>query len=1038
MLLFALLACEPPGPPTVCGTLPQQTLVVGESATVTACFDDPAGNELAYSVWSSDEGVVAVSGSGATVTATAVRPGNAVVTILADSHGLKAQQSMRVVVPNRPPLAIGQIDDREVIVGDSSTVDVAGFFSEPDGQALTYAAAADSSLLNVTVTEALLTVVAIAKGTATVTLTAMDPGGLSAVQSFLVMVPNRPPLAEGSVPEHTIEVADSAMVDVSPFFSDPDGDALSYAALASDTLVAAAKVVGSTITVTALAKGRAIVNVTATDTEGLTATQSFDVMVPNRPPLVTESIPAQVLDVGRAEDFDMAPLFSDPDGDALAYTAVSADSSVARASVAGSSVNVLALKKGETTITVTATDTEGLAVAQDFAVTVPNQPPLAVGSIPGQTVRVGSVFTVDATPYFSDPDADALFYAAATSDSTVATATAGGSIVTVTAVSRGEASVTVTATDTEGLVATLTFRVTVPNRPPLATTEIAARHFDGGDTETLDLDRHFSDPDKDDLTFEAASSNRRVATVDVSGDALTVTAIGEGTADVTVTASDPHGASASTRFRVVVAPPDDGNLPPAPAAPIPDQHLALDGSASRDLRDHFADPDDDNLTFEASSSNEAVATTTLSGSNLTVTAVGAGTASISVVAEDPGGLSIGISFDVTVGTSTPTPNRAPVLAAQPPDGAMAKGAQWPIQGWHYFEDPDGDELTYSGSSSNPEVAGINQTNQFVFRVVGRSDGAATITITARDPDGLTESADFTVEVGSAGNSAPTVKNDVNSLTSSPGQVDIFPLNTHFRDNDVGDELTLSVSSTNTAVVSVSVQNDTYYGLYAEVRGVAVGSATVTLTATDLGGLSASVSFSVTVERNRPPQATGSFDDILRTNVGDTLTFLLSNYFSDPDGDDLTYSATVGAAASVAVSGDTLHIIGKVADGASFGRVFATDPGGKSAEIEFIVYVNPASLSQDAGQEAFYSYAAGARIRDRGAWSWPPGSLPNLKEPLHDVGTGCPGPLPAGMVAPKPACPDPGGQVLALRPGAAAGKAQNRHSGRGLPGPRFRA
>lgn len=906
------------------------------------------------------------------MTVTAVSPGDAVVTILAENNGLKAQQSMSVLVPNRPPLAIGRIEDREVAVGDSSTVDVATLFSEPDGQKLTYTAAADSSLVNSSVAETTLTVVAIAKGTATVTLTAVDPGGLSAVQSFLVLVPNQPPLAEGSVPEHTIEVADSALVDVAPFFSDPDGDALTYAAVASDTLVAAAAVEESTITVTALAKGKAIINVTATDTEGLTATQSIDVMVPNRPPLVLESIPAQVVGVGRTEDLDMTPLFRDPDDDSLIYTAVSADRRVAWASVEGSAVSVLALAKGQTTITVTATDTEGLAVNQDFGVTVPNQPPLAGESIPAQTLPVGSVFTVDATGHFSDPDGDSLTYAATTSDPTVAaaTATATGSTVTVTALSGGEASVTLTATDTEGAVATLTFPVTVPNRPPLATTDIAARSLDAGETETVDLARHFSDPDKDDLTFEAASSNKRVATVEVSGEELTVTAVREGTANVTVTASDPDGGSASARFRVVVARPDDGNRPPAPAAPIPDQQLDLDGSQSRDLRNHFSDPDDDNLTFEASSSDRAVATTALSGADLTVTAVAEGTASISVAAEDPGGLSTRISFDVTVGTTTPTPNRAPIVTAQPPNRSIVKGRQLPVQGWHYFEDPDGDELTYSGSTSNAAVAGINRTNEFVFRVVGRSDGSATITITAWDPDGLTESVDFTVNVGSAGNSAPTVKNEIASLTSSPGQVDRFSLNRHFDDDDVGDELRLSVSSSNTSVVSASVDYDGLIGYYAKISGVAVGSATVTMTATDLGGLSASQSFTVTVEKNRPPQATGSFDDILTTNVGDTLTYLLSEYFTDPDGDDLTYSATVGAAASAVVSGDTLHIIGKVADGASFGRAIATDPGGKSAELDFIVYVNPApSSSQDAGQAAQHAYAPGAGMRPRVARSW---------------------------------------------------------------------
>ena len=971
-MLFVLASCEAPGPPSVCGTLPQQTILVGESATVTACFEDPGGNSLAYKVWSSDPGVVAVRSTGATVTVTAVSPGDALVTIVADATGLKAQQSMSVVVPNRPPLAIGQIENREVIVGDSLTVDVSAFFSEPDGQKLAFTAAADSSLLNVTFAETILTAVAIAKGTATVTVTATDPGGMNTVQSFLVTVPNRPPFAEGAVPGHTIEVADSAMVDVSPFFVDPDGDALSYAAVASDTLVAAAAVLESMITVTAIAKGNAVVNVTATDTEGLTATQSFAVMVPNRPPLVMESIPAHVVDVGQTEDLDMAPLFSDPDGDSLTYTAVSADRSVAWVSVVGSSVSVLAIAKGETTISVTATDTEGLTVAQDFTVTVPNQPPLAEDSIPAQTVAAGSVFTVDATAYFSDPDGDPLTYAATTSDPTVATVATTGSTVTVTAASGGEASVTVTATDTEGAVATLVFAVTVPNRPPLATTDIAAQSLDEGETETIDLDRYFSDPDADDLTFEAASSSKRVARAEVSGDELTVTAVNPGTANVTVTASDSHGASASIRFRVVVARSNTGNNPPTPAAPIPDQQMPVDGSVSRDLRNHFDDPDGDKLTYEAASSDEAVATAAVSGTDLTVTAVAKGTASISVNAEDTGGLTRGISFDVTVGgTQTPTPNRAPLVTSQPPDRSIVKGKSLVVQGWRYFEDPDGDELTYSGSSSNPSVASIDRPSAYTFWVAGHSDGNAVITITARDPDGLTTEADFTARIGTSGNNAPTVKTEVGSLTSSPGQINTFTLYTHFDDEDLTDKLRLSASSSNTNIVSVSIKSSGLYGPYVEVRGVAVGNATVTMKATDLGGLSASQSFPVVVEKNRPPRVTGSLDGILVTTVGDTLTYLLSEYFSDPDGDTLTYTARVGWAATVAVSGDTLHIIGKVADGLSFGRAFATDPGGKSAELEFIVHVKAASSPQDADYGAQYASAAGVGMRARGTPLWWP-------------------------------------------------------------------
>ena len=113
----------------LCGSVPEQTITVGESVTVDLCFDDPNGEMLDHSVVSSDPGVATAVATGSTVTVTAVSPGVALVTMIAtDPTGLKAQQSFRVVVPNRSPTAVGTISDRELMVGDSATLDVASLF----------------------------------------------------------------------------------------------------------------------------------------------------------------------------------------------------------------------------------------------------------------------------------------------------------------------------------------------------------------------------------------------------------------------------------------------------------------------------------------------------------------------------------------------------------------------------------------------------------------------------------------------------------------------------------------------------------------------------------------------------------------------------------------------------------------------------------------------------------------------------------------------------------------------------------------------
>ena len=486
-------ACDNPQPPGLCGSIPRQTLVVGETATVMACFDDPNGDALSYKVWSSDPGVAKAAGSGSTVTVTAVTPGTVLVTVLAsDPGGMKAQQSFGVLVPNRMPVTVGTPPALEIEVGDSVHVDMSGYFSEPDGQQLSYAAVADTGVATVAVTEAVVTVVAVTKGTTSVTVTATDPGGLSAVQSFPVTVPNRPPVAEGTVPAQTVEVGETARLGMSGYFSDPDGDPLTYAAASSDTSVVAITVAGDSVTVAAVAKGEITVTVTASDNEGLTASQSFDVKVPNRPPSIADTIPAQTVEVGEKATLDMSGYFSDPDGDALTYAAMASDAGVVTVTVAGDTVRVTARAKGVAEVTVTATDTEGLAVSQEFGVTVPNRAPVVVSGIPARTVEVGQTATLDMSGYFSDPDGDALTYTAAAGKTSVATVTVAGDTVRVNAKAKGTTSVTVNASDPEGLMATQSFSITVPNRAPVTVGRVPGRSLREGAKRTVKARRYFS------------------------------------------------------------------------------------------------------------------------------------------------------------------------------------------------------------------------------------------------------------------------------------------------------------------------------------------------------------------------------------------------------------------------------------------------------------------------------------------------------------------------------------------------------------------
>ena len=176
----------------------------------------------------------------------------------------------------------------------------------------------------------------------------------------------------GSIPAQTVTAGEVVTLDLAPSFNDPDGDALTYSATTSNPAVASPTVSGSTLTIAGVSEGSAAVTVTATDPGGLTATQNVSVTVgrPNAAPTAVGTLSPQVLEVGGEVSLNLADYFSDPDGDALTYSASSSSTAVATAQIAGSIMTITGRTAGEATVTATATDPAGLSASQTVMVTV--------------------------------------------------------------------------------------------------------------------------------------------------------------------------------------------------------------------------------------------------------------------------------------------------------------------------------------------------------------------------------------------------------------------------------------------------------------------------------------------------------------------------------------------------------------------------------------------------------------------------------------------------------------------------------------------
>ncbi|MCY3600383.1 MAG: tandem-95 repeat protein, partial [Gemmatimonadetes bacterium] len=108
-------------------------------------------------------------------------------------------------------------------------------------------------------------------------------GTAEASVEVMVMPVNDAPAAVGTIPSQSLdEGGEPASIELSPFFSDTDGDALEYRASSSNPSVVEASVAGSVLTLVPAGYGTAEVTVTAADAGGLTATQTVAVGVSDR------------------------------------------------------------------------------------------------------------------------------------------------------------------------------------------------------------------------------------------------------------------------------------------------------------------------------------------------------------------------------------------------------------------------------------------------------------------------------------------------------------------------------------------------------------------------------------------------------------------------------------------------------------------------------------------------------------------------------------------------------------------------------------
>ncbi len=483
----------------------------------------------------------------------------------------------------------------------------------------------------------------------------------------------------------------------------------------------------------------------------------------------------------------------------------------------------------------------------------------------------------------------------------------------------GTLTVRVIATDQSNATAEGTFQLAIAdlNETPIVANPILDQSATEDTAFSFQVPAStFSDPDLPDntpslqLTYSATLENGNPLPNWLSFDPVTRTFSGTpqnadvGTLNVRVIASDRGNLTAEDVFQIAIANTNDApTLVNAIANQNARENTAFNFTVSGDTFDDVDVGDQAALVYTASLGNGNplpnwlnfdANTRTFSG---TPTAGDVGQIDVRVTATDPSNASVASTFQLTITDNNTPPTVANAIADQTATEDTAFSFAVPANA---FNDPDvGDSLSYTASLSSgaalPSWLSFDaSTRTFSGTPLNANVGVLSVRVTATDRRNAFVFDDFQLTVNNT-NDAPTLDNPIPNQTVQQDR----PLNfqfaaSTFNDIDAGDTLNYTATLSNGDPLPAWLIFDPGTRTFTGTPGsLDVGTITVRVTATDSGSASAFSDFTLRVDNvNDAPALVTPI--VNQSATEDTLfSFQFPDTtFNDPDGDPITYSATL--------------------------------------------------------------------------------------------------------------------------------------------------
>ena len=455
------------------------------------------------------------------------------------------------------------------------------------------------------------------------------------------------------------------------------------------------------------------------------------------------------------------------------------------------------------------------------------------------------------------------------------------------------------------------------NLAPIARTPTfdAVTLREGGDAaDPINVAANFVDPEGQALTLShAVDPSEGVVTANLTDGVLTVAPVAAGTAVITVTASDGN-KSASATLNVTV---EDAGVPIYTGA-LMGTALTFGGQHTITRAELDASFEGESLRYSAETAETTIVLVTQADDDsITITALNeVGKATVTITATDEDGETVPHSIEISVVASLAPQAGDPIPN---PDPLTAGGEAATVNAFDYFSDPAGGDLDYTATSSNTNVATVNEVDG-VVTIMPLSAGTTMVEVTAENSHGEVSQM-FTVTVEAAPVEPPakptTIERFAHVYFEHNGGPQTITLSDHF-----SGATDYKLSNSDSAVVSAALNDDK---TVLTLTRVGPGTAAVRITPSNISGDGTTEVINVTVKaapaQPKPPELKMGQTIPAAVKVTELTDARLADSTATPD---LTADSITGDALAFLDAGEKVYML----------RDLIKDPERADADLEF--------------------------------------------------------------------------------------------------------